>query len=645
LAKHSLNIRKRFMSLSLRTHLLIMAALLSFPAFILSTHFAFHQGHDAIENGKITAQKIVYSVASEQHNLAGDAEQLLTILAQLPDVKNHNVSATNAILADILKKSPQYGNIVVLDREGTAWASGLPIIAPFSLKNGLTFNKTVNNRQFSSGEYNIGKISGRPTIGFGYPIIDNEGTLRGVIAVNLNFNHFNELVKRAGLPNKSIFILADHNGIILDRNHEPERYVGHKENDDVLLRLINGSDEGSSVDYGPARSIEAYQKMRLPNEGAPYLYIRASIPLKEILHTEYMTVIYYSAVFVPFLVALFTLVVYIGNTCFIKRIKMLQDVTTRFSEGDRHIKAAELIQGGELGRLGLAFDQMANKLASRELSLVTKQQELNDLNFNLTLKVEEETEKRLHQERLMARHARLAAIGEMIGAIAHQWRQPLATVGATIQSIRMAWDLRRIDDAFLKHAEADAQKQLNYMSDTIEDFRNFFSPDKVVEQFDVKEKITEVTHLVAAQFANSGVCLEEVETSPDFQLTIEGYQNEFKQSLLNLVSNAFDAIMETRKPGQDTAGKVTISAGKENDSVVIEVSDNGCGIPDDIAGKIFEPYFTSKSEGKGTGIGLYMAKLIIEESMGGKLSFTSGPDGTVFKITLARDLSFEGDRQ
>jgi signal transduction histidine kinase len=229
----------------------------------------------------------------------------------------------------------------------------------------------------------------------------------------------------------------------------------------------------------------------------------------------------------------------------------------------------------------------------------------------------------------------------MIGAIAHQWRQPLATLGATIQSIGMAWERHSIDAEFLKNAEADAQKQLYYMSDTIEDFRNFFSPKKIQEQFDIKEKIAEVTQLVAAQFENSGVRLRIVDTSPDCRLSIKGYQNEFKQSLLNLVSNAFDAIKANVRAEHDAAGVVTISVGSEDGSVVIEVKDNGCGIPDEIACKIFEPYFSSKSECNGTGIGLYLSRLIIEESMGGKLSFTSGPDSTIFKIELARDLLVE----
>jgi C4-dicarboxylate-specific signal transduction histidine kinase len=631
------------MSLSLRTHLLIMASLLSLPAFIIAIYYAMHQSKDSINNSIETAQKIVYSVSSEQYNLTRDAEQLLTVLAQLPDIKNHNASSTNAILTEILKRSPQFGNLVIMDSEGKVWASGLPMIAPFSLRNGRTFTNTFNSRQFSSGEYNIGKISGRPTIGFGYPIINGKGNIDGVIAVNINFRHFNEMITRAGLPRNSIFTLIDHKGIIVNRNLDSEKFVGHKEKDDVFLRMKNGADEGSSVDYRSGKSIEAYRKLSLPGEKYPYLYILASIPLQETQLKAYLTVFYNIAFFLPFLIALFVLVIIIGNNCFLKRIKTLQETTTRLAEGDLQIRVSEYVQGGELGSLGLAFDEMANKLALRERSLLAKQQELNNLNLNLAQRVEEETEKRISQERLMARHARLAAIGEMIGAIAHQWRQPLATLGATIQSIRMAWERHSIDAEFLENAEADAQKQLYYMSDTIEDFRNFFNPEKVTEQFDVKEKISEVAHLVDAQFANSGVSLKIIDKSPDYRLVIDGYQNEFKQSLLNLVSNAYDAIKENDRPEQDVTGIVAISVGTEDGSVVIEVEDNGCGIPLEIADKIFEPYFTSKSEGKGTGIGLYMSKLIIEESMGGRLSFTSGPDGTVFKIKLARDLSIERD--
>jgi PAS domain S-box-containing protein len=271
------------------------------------------------------------------------------------------------------------------------------------------------------------------------------------------------------------------------------------------------------------------------------------------------------------------------------------------------------------------------------------EQELHELNQNLAKRVEEEIGLRLKQERLLARHARLAAIGEMIGAIAHQWRQPLTTLGAIIQGIRMAWEDKCLDNAFLENAEADAQMQLYYMSDTIEGFRNFFSPEKVIEQFDIRKKIQEVTLLVAPQFADSGVRLDVVDNSGGEPLDIKGYQNEFKQSILNLVSNSLDSIVERFQADSDMEGVVVLSMACEGESVAIEVRDNGCGIPGEYGDKVFEPYFTSKSADKGTGIGLYMSKLIIEESMGGHLSYTSGPDGTVFRIELARNEPATGE--
>jgi len=284
---------------------------------------------------------------------------------------------------------------------------------------------------------------------------------------------------------------------------------------------------------------------------------------------------------------------------------------------------------------------MAVKLAARQATLVKSEHDLSELNRELTKRVEQETERRLIQERLLARHARLVAMGEMIGAIAHQWRQPLATLGATIQSIRMAWEHDCLDGPFLQKAEEDAQKQLYYMSDTIEDFRNFFTPEKVAERFDIREKVGEVIMLVTPQFAHSGVVLRTLDSAPDQSLCVTGYQNEFKQSLLNLVSNAFDAITEKAAPGniQSSAdcGVVTIATSCVEGKVVIEVHDDGCGIAPEHASQVFDPYFTTKPVDKGTGIGLYMTKLIIEESMAGSISFESGPEGTLFRIELARE--------
>lgn len=759
-------ILKFFLSLSLRTHLVLLACLLALPAVALIIHSGVTQRRDAIHKGFWEARRLVSSIAMEQYNLSGDSEQLLTALALLPEIKTHKAAAASALLRDILKKSsPHYGNIVVAARNGDVWASGLPMTKPFSLKDKRSFRNAVKTRRLSSGEYVVGSISAKSTIGFGNPIINSRGEVDGVIAANIDFNVYATLLNQSDLPKGSAFSIIDCNGVIIYRNLDPERFIGHKLKDNQFRRMKNGPDKDTFIDLevtGEQRII-SYGALRLPSENSPYLYIRASIPLEGVLKKARLAELRNMAILSPFLLVAIVMAIPIGNFCFIRRIRKLQEVSHRLAAGDLQVRASDSVIGGELGELAQAFDDMARQLHEREQTLRKNQRELDDLynnapcgyhsldkdglivrmndtelrwlgygrdelvgklmftdiltsesrkvfeksfpilkkrgwsrdlefelvrkdgsiipalinattingpdgsfllsrstsydmterkkverelhelNQNLTKRVEEEIDLRLRHERLLARHTRLAAIGEMIGAIAHQWRQPLATLGAIIQSIRMAWEDKCMDNAFLESAEADAQMQLYYMSDTIEGFRNFFSPEKVIEYFDIRKKIHEVALLVAPQFAESGVQLEIVDNSPGDELTIQGYQNEFKQSILNLVSNSLDSIMEKNlhiihdSDEAASLGQVVLSVASEGDNVVIQVRDNGCGIPSDYGDKVFEPYFTSKSASKGTGIGLYMSRLIVEESMGGRLSYTSDSDGTIFRVELARN--------
>lgn len=642
-------LRTRLLSLSLRTHLLLLALLLSLPALALILHSGVVQRQEAIRKGNRDARRLVTLIANEQYNQVGNAEQLLVVLAQLPDIRNRKVADVNSLLGEILRKNPQFGNIVVTDREGMVWASGLPMGQPFSLRERLMFRATRQSGAFSSGEYVVGRLSVKHTIGFGYPIENEQGEWQGVISANLDFERLvRRLLTTTELPKKSQLTIVDRNGTIVFSSQEPERFVGTPLKPALLRRMAGDPAKDRDTFFDETdqddRRIISYRVLRLPHETDPYLYVCASVPLDGVMRKARQAELVNMGLLATVLLAAFVLTLVIGNVCFVQRVKRLQEASARLAEGELQVRVADLVGGGELGELGRAFDEMARKLAARE-------QELSDLNRDLLKRVAEETERRVSHERLLARHIRLAAMGEMIGAIAHQWRQPLATLGATIQSLRMAWEHRCLDERFLEKAEADAQKQLYYMSDTIEDFRNFFSPEKVVERFDVTEKVGEVLQLVAAQFANSNVTLEIVAQAGHGRLTIRGYQNEFKQALLNLVSNAFDAVVERMRSaaGQERhgttplCGRVTIALSAAEDWVVVEVDDNGCGIPSEYADKVFDPYFTSKSEGKGTGIGLYMSRLIIEESMGGRLCFTSSPEGTQFRIELPREAGRGGE--
>ena len=623
-----------FLSWPLRIHLMLLALLLTLPALSLIVYSGLDERKNALNAGVQETKMLVNSISAEQYNLTGDAEQLASVLALLPDVRLHNTAAVDAILADILKKNSQYSNVVICDRRGSVWASALPLTRNVSLRGDALFLKALKTRHFSSGEFTVGRISGIPNLGFGYPVPDARGEIDCVISVNVNFVYLNNLLVQAGLPDGSLFTLADRKGVVIYRNLDSRSMAGTQLASSVFRRMASQTDGINFLDFGTAEKgmISSFGTLRLKGENSPYLYILAGIPMEETFSRARHAQFFQVALLSPFLLIALTLAILIGKVCFVNPIGRLQRASERLARGERGVRVSDYPIGREFRALGKSFDEMALQLALRE-------SELNALNQGLELQVKEETERRLQHERLLARHARLAAIGEMIGAIAHQWRQPLATLGATVQSLRVAWERRRLDGAFLARAEAAAQKQLNYMSETIEDFRNFFSPEKVAECFEVREKIAEVALLVSAQFTNAGVALEVADATAGGELRICGYPNEFKQSVLNLVSNAFDAVVARYGAGSPRgacAGSVVVGVERSGDGVVIEVRDNGCGIPAEYAEKVYEPYFTSKPQGKGTGIGLYMSKLIVEESMGGRLSFTSSQEGTVFRIELAR---------
>ena len=259
--------------------------------------------------------------------------------------------------------------------------------------------------------------------------------------------------------------------------------------------------------------------------------------------------------------------------------------------------------------------------------------ELKTLNENLQQSVDKETKRRLANERLLIQRSKQADMGEMIGAIAHQWRQPLATVGVIFQNLLSARKMNKLDEVYLEKASTDATALISYMSKTIDSFRNFFRPEKTKEPFNVIEQIEDAAGFISGQLKAHGITVELPEnTGPDFTLT--GFPNEFTQVILNLLANGRDAILEKRRKENDTAGAITITAQSDGHRVIIEITDTGSGISPDAATRLFEPYFTTKEEGQGTGIGLYMSRLIIEESMGGKLTFTSKPGETVFRIEL-----------
>ncbi len=252
--------------------------------------------------------------------------------------------------------------------------------------------------------------------------------------------------------------------------------------------------------------------------------------------------------------------------------------------------------------------------------------DLEILSRELEEKVKSEVAKRISQEQIMMQQSKQAAMGEMIGAIAHQWRQPLNAVSFILQNVKDAFEFNELTKEKIEDSYEKAIFQIKFMSKTIDDFRNFFRPEKEPEVFDVAEIIGDVVALIDMQFKNSGVKI--LLNEKIIGCTVKGFRNELKQVFLNILYNSRD-VLKNRENGWL---KIGLSCGINDTFIFFE--DNGGGISEEAASRIFEPYFTTKED--GTGIGLYMCKRIIENSMKGSISFENTAEGVRFIINLPR---------
>lgn len=231
------------------------------------------------------------------------------------------------------------------------------------------------------------------------------------------------------------------------------------------------------------------------------------------------------------------------------------------------------------------------------------------------------------KERLILLQSRQAAMGEMIGNIAHQWRQPLNTLGLIIQRLSLFYNSGKFNAEFLQESTREAMKLVYHMSRTIDDFRNFFKPDKEKTSFSVHAIIFQAISLINESFRAHHI---EIDTDAEEDVWVLGFPNEYSQVILNILLNARDTFEERNI---DDA-RVVIRVSSRDGTSVVTISDNAGGVPDYIIDKIFDPYFTTKGPDKGTGIGLFMAKTIIEKNMHGRLSVRNTGDGAEFAVEV-----------
>ncbi|WP_368028795.1 ABC transporter substrate binding protein [Arcobacter sp. s6] len=238
---------------------------------------------------------------------------------------------------------------------------------------------------------------------------------------------------------------------------------------------------------------------------------------------------------------------------------------------------------------------------------------------------------RVQQKQFLIQQSKLAEMGDMIAAIAHQWNEPLIELSALVQDIQTSYLLNELKDMEVNDFVNDSMIQIKYMSKTLSDFRNFLKPSTKKKLFSISKALGEINEIIGKQVFYSNIEMNFNYKNKNEELLVYGYENEFKQVLLNLINNAKNKIVEKNIDITKKA-QININIERSTNYNIIEIIDDGGAIDEKIINSIFDPYFTTKES--GTGFGLYMAKVIIEDKMRGIITVRNDNNNVIFTIKL-----------
>jgi C4-dicarboxylate-specific signal transduction histidine kinase len=262
-----------------------------------------------------------------------------------------------------------------------------------------------------------------------------------------------------------------------------------------------------------------------------------------------------------------------------------------------------------------------------DITLAENKLELEELNRSLEARIAEAVDELRLKDNVMLLEYRQALMGQLVNNIAHQWRQPLNTLALVLQQLPVYYERGTFSVEVLKENTRQGMGLIQHMSRTIDDFRNFFRADELEVVFDLDQMVTRSLALIESSLKEHKIeVARHLEGSP----SANGYANRYSQALLNILMNARDALIAKRAGAPLISIRIFSQAG----AAVVTITDNAGGIPEEIMGRLFDPYFTTKGPDKGIGIGLYMSKTIIEQHIGGSLSVQNAEGGAQFRIEV-----------
>ncbi|GAB1536213.1 hypothetical protein ADMFC3_18440 [Geovibrio sp. ADMFC3] len=555
------------------------------------------------------------------------SESLLII----ESIAGHNEKERTAALSSFMRSKPEISQIIATDAKGYSWFTAgrtatPPIGADFSAEESVS--SPLETKHSYTGQIMSDSSGSVPFIEISAPVLNPvTGDTEGVVCIKASLDLLRDAAG-ASVPAgmKTALLIGENGSMITGYNISPSektmltasaRLSGTKSSslsaDEYIASYKKFSFENNMLTaavYMPVKNISA--------EVSPYLKSYTAVSL---------VIFLLSVPFVVFIVRRYRSPYERCGARMLKTEKVLEPVHIEALSGKSGAEYAscflEACEATITDLRRIAADSGKNVTEAVEKRTENLKTEINELQR----KLKEEYTKNTKKDQMMIRQSRLAAMGEMISNIAHQWRQPLNALALTIQDIEDSYHHNEIDDTYIADTVEKSMELIQHMSVTIDDFRNFYKTNKDIVEFSLKRSIDEAMKIISASLKNSSIdvqidCIQDV--------VVQGYPNEFSQVILNILSNSKDALIDNRPT--DRLIRITIGSADGKGRIVI--TDNGGGIPVNVIESVFDPYFTTKEQGRGTGIGLYMSKTIIESNMGGKIDIANIGDGTRVTIEL-----------
>jgi signal transduction histidine kinase len=600
---------------SLRTRLLLLIFLAAVPALALTLYTNLEERQLRKALVQEHAMRLSRLVSADYERLIEDARQLLVTLARLPAVRDLNRAACNALFTDLLTQRSSYANLGVIDADGNIFCSGIP--GDVYLGDRVYFRRVFETHDFAIGEYQIGRLTHKASVNFGYPVLDDDGHVHAVVFAALDLAWLNNLAKQAELPPGTMLTVIDRNGTILSRYPDDGQWIGQLIPEPLVLKAIltqqgNGTTDAPGTDGiprlfsfapfgGAAQSADAYVSV-----GIPAAVAFAGVNRILARNMAMLGLVAALALAMAWVV---------GNLFVVRQIQALVEATKRVAAGELGVRTGLPHGQGELGQLAAAFDQMAQSLEqAHERRLL--EEELRRKNYEL------------EQQNLAIQEANRLKT-EFVSMVSHELRTPLASIQGYAELMLEDEHLAEEQRESLALVKRNAERLLGLINDLLDLSR--------IEagRLDLHRTSLDVARLIRDVAGSLRPLMEAKRQQIKLDLVgqlpaVWADQDRVTQILTNLISNAHKYTL--------AEGSITVSARRDNGFVRVDVADTGIGLSPDDQAQLFTKFFRahdrSAQAGRGTGLGLAITRLLVELH-GGRITVSSTPgQGSTFSFSL-----------